>query len=44
MLPGETVQSILPQDLPWWRPDFAFFSGFFTWYCLLWHLFWELLS
>jgi len=27
MLPGETIHSILPQDLPWWQPDhFVFFS------------------
>ena len=25
MLPGETIQSMLPQDLPWWRPDHAIF-------------------
>ena len=28
MIPGETVQSMLPQDLPWWRPDYAIFFGF----------------
>lgn len=27
MIPGETVQSMLPQDLPWWRPDYAIFFG-----------------
>lgn len=27
MLPGETVHSMLPQDLPWWRPDYAVFFG-----------------
>jgi len=27
MLFGETVQSILPQDIPWWSPDFAIFIG-----------------
>ncbi len=27
MIPGETVHSPLPQDLPWWQPDhFVFFS------------------
>ncbi|NDY55528.1 hypothetical protein G3N56_02050 [Desulfovibrio sulfodismutans] len=27
MIHGETVQSPLPQDLPWWMPDhFIFFS------------------
>ena len=27
MIPGETVHSSLPQDLPWWMPDhFVFFS------------------
>jgi hypothetical protein len=27
MIHGETVQSPLPQDLPWWMPDhFVFFS------------------
>lgn len=27
MLPGETIHSFLPQDLPWWQPDyFVFFS------------------
>jgi len=25
MLPGETIQSLLPQDIPWWRPDYAVF-------------------
>lgn len=28
MIPGETVQSMLPQDIPWWRPDYAIFFGF----------------
>jgi len=28
MIPGETVQSPLPQDLPWWNPDQAIFFGF----------------
>jgi hypothetical protein len=27
MIPGETVQSPLPQDLPWWNPDQAIFFG-----------------
>ena len=27
MLPGESVHSMLPQDLPWWRPDYAIFFG-----------------
>jgi hypothetical protein len=27
MLHGETVHSMLPQDLPWWRPDHAIFFG-----------------
>jgi len=27
MLPGETIHSMLPQDLPWWRPDYAVFFG-----------------
>lgn len=27
MLHGETVQSPLPQDLPWWQPDHAIFFG-----------------
>ncbi len=27
MLPGETVHSPLPQDLPWWMPDHAIFFG-----------------
>lgn len=27
MLHGETVQSPLPQDIPWWSPDFAIFFG-----------------
>ncbi len=27
MIPGETVHSPLPQDLPWWNPDhFVFFA------------------
>jgi len=25
MIPGETVHSMLPQDIPWWRPDYAIF-------------------
>lgn len=27
MLHGETVHSPLPQDIPWWSPDFAIFFG-----------------
>jgi hypothetical protein len=27
MLKGETLQSMLPQDIPWWRPDHAIFFG-----------------
>jgi hypothetical protein len=27
MLHGETIQSPLPQDLPWWLPDHAVFFG-----------------
>jgi len=27
MLHGETIHSMLPQDLPWWRPDHAIFFG-----------------
>lgn len=27
MLMGETVHSPLPQDIPWWSPDFAIFFG-----------------
>jgi len=27
MIHGETVQSPLPQDLPWWQPDHAVFFG-----------------
>lgn len=27
MIPGESVHSLLPQDLPWWRPDHAIFFG-----------------
>ncbi len=25
MIPGETIHSMLPQDIPWWRPDHAVF-------------------
>ncbi len=25
MLHGESVHSMLPQDIPWWRPDHAIF-------------------
>ncbi|MDQ7031231.1 MAG: hypothetical protein Q9M37_00720 [Desulfonauticus sp.] len=27
MLHGETVHSMLPQDIPWWSPDYAIFFG-----------------
>jgi hypothetical protein len=27
MLHGETVHSMLPQDLPWWMPDHFVFFG-----------------
>ena len=27
MLHGETIQSPLPQDIPWWSPDFTVFFG-----------------
>ncbi|WP_169738244.1 hypothetical protein [Maridesulfovibrio frigidus] len=27
MLHGETVQSPLPMDLPWWQPDHVIFFG-----------------
>ena len=27
MIPGETVHSMLPQDLPWWAPDHVVFFG-----------------
>ncbi len=27
MLHGETVQSPLPMDLPWWMPDHVIFFG-----------------
>jgi len=27
MLHGETVQSALPMDLPWWQPDHFVFFG-----------------
>ncbi len=33
MLPGESIHSMLPQDLPWWRPDYAIFFGIV--YCIL---------
>ncbi len=29
MLHGETIQSALPQDIPWWMPDHAIFFGVF---------------
>jgi hypothetical protein len=25
MIPGESIHSMLPQDLPWWLPDHAVF-------------------
>ncbi|MFW6325070.1 MAG: hypothetical protein ACOC0U_08420 [Desulfovibrionales bacterium] len=27
MIPGETIHSMLPQDLPWWAADHAVFFG-----------------
>lgn len=27
MLHGETVQSCLPWDIPWWQPEYAIFFG-----------------
>jgi hypothetical protein len=27
MIPGETIQSPLPWDLPWWMADHAIFFG-----------------
>jgi len=27
MLPGESLHSMLPWDIPWWRPDHALFFG-----------------
>lgn len=27
MIPGESVHSPLPFDLPWWQPDHAIFFG-----------------
>jgi hypothetical protein len=27
MIPGETVKSMLPQDIPWWMADHAIFFG-----------------
>ena len=27
MLPGETLQSMLPWDIPWWMSDHAVFFG-----------------
>jgi len=27
MLHGESIHSMLPQDIPWWRPDHAVFFG-----------------
>lgn len=30
MIHGETIHSMLPQDLPWWMPDhFVFFSSLY---------------
>lgn len=31
MLHGETLQSALPQDIPWWMPDhFVFFGALYA--------------
>jgi len=31
MIPGETLQSIMPYDIPWWMPDhFVFMGAFYT--------------
>lgn len=27
MIPGETIKSMLPQDIPWWAADHAIFFG-----------------
>ena len=27
MIHGETIQSALPQDIPWWMPDHFVFFG-----------------
>ena len=27
MIPGETIRSMLPWDLPWWMADHAIFFG-----------------
>ncbi len=27
MQPGESIQSMLPQDIPWWMPDHFTFFG-----------------
>jgi hypothetical protein len=27
MIPGETIKSMLPQDIPWWMADHAIFFG-----------------
>ena len=29
MLPGETVQSCLPWDIPWWQAEYAVFFAIF---------------
>ncbi len=29
MLRGETVQSCLPWDIPWWQAEYAVFFGIF---------------
>jgi hypothetical protein len=29
VLRGETIQSMLPWDIPWWLPDYAMFFGTF---------------
>jgi hypothetical protein len=34
MLPGETIQSFLPHDIPWWMPDHVVFMGAF-YLCLI---------
>ncbi len=36
MIPGETVHSMLPQDIPWWLPDHAvFFSVLYIVLCTI---------
>ena len=29
VLPTETLKSLLPQDIPWWKPDYTIFFGAF---------------